>query len=474
MPEPLPYPFTPRRPMPPVRIFDLVQKVTFIGPDVLVGFFPDAPVNPIPIQMLAMVGTGSGNIVFVDIGIGSVDGGAGANDDGGFACPAAYLAPRLFDMNDYIVDPIPPQISNVAATAIDGGLDLGAATLLATADATTAAGAPLPTVDRQAATFSTPLASTGLPLDTVSCYAIPTGADICVTGGLVQKGVAQNETFVATYQGPIPVFSEASGSLSGTSLQIPSAGDLTLVDDGLLASEGADGGNLTVELIDGAGACGDYGIAGVSATAITLSPPPSCASGSVIVTIVASGNKPYTVQGTSTGFLNQLWPMDGTLHLVTSTRWHYPADLIAMLHGAEQLTDLVLGPIPAGAASGSSVTAPRADGEDSAALDSAFGLALRGPLGVADVGDAGVDGGFAFIPAPGATWSFSVSNGIQPLTVGPTGVDTVSADSLIDGMAAYTDNDGGTPHVYASYRGGNALIELVPSVANAADLFVFH
>ena len=90
------------------------------------------------------------------------------------------------------------------------------------------------------------------------------------------------------------------------------------------------------------------------------------------------------MQGTSTGFLNQLWPMDGTLHLVSSRRWHYPADLIAMLRGAEQLADYVLGPIgPTQPADGSSVTFPRGDGADSDALDSAFGLALIGPLGIA-------------------------------------------------------------------------------------------
>ncbi len=59
----------------------------------------------------------------------------------------------------------------------------------------------------------------------------------------------------------------------------------------------------------------------------------------------------------------------------------------------------------------------------------------------------------------------------------PTGIDPQAADSLIDGMAAYTDLDAGPsgiPHVYASYLGGNAMVELVPTDGNSRDLFVFH
>jgi len=155
-----------------------------------------------------------------------------------------------------------------------------------------------------------------------------------------------------------------------------------------------------------------------------------------------------------------------------------------MLRGAEQLADLVLGPIPAQAAPGSLVTFPRDGGGDSDALDSAFGLALIGPLGVAAEPDAGVDagvmmldGGLEVVPLPGATWSFNVTNGVQPLLVNPTAAGgQLPGDSLIDGMASYTELDGGAlvPHVFASFRGGNALVELVPSVADPLDLYIFH
>ncbi len=317
----------------------------------------------------------------------------------------------------------------------------------------------------------------------MSCYALAIGSQICVTDGLIQKGVAENEILIATYQGSLPGLAGVAGTLSGTSLQISGAGDLTQINGGLLASEGADGGNLTVQLSSGSQGCGAYGISAVSPGSLTLSSPRRVVArqASVAVTIVASGKKPFTVQGTSIGFQNQLWPMDGTLHFVTYQRWQYPADLIGMLRGAQQLADYVLGPIPSGPAPGSLLTFPRDDGADSEALDSVFGLALYGPLGYPLEPDAGVDGGIAFdaglevAPLPGASWSFNVTNGVTPLAVNPTGIDPQAADSVIDGMAAYTDLDGGgVPHVYASFRGGNALIELVPSDANSRDLFVFH
>ncbi len=382
LPEPLPYPFTPRRAMPPVRIFDFVQKVAFIGPGVTV--ISDDLVNPVTFDTLAMVGTGSGDIVYVDIGIGRPDAGTGSDDAGQFACPAAYLAPRLVDISDYIANPVPPQISDVAVTYIDGGPSLGEITQLTAPVALTAQGSALPTTDRQDAGFVTPLGSDGLAIAPLSCYALPIGSQICVTGGMVQKGVAESESFIVTYEGSLPGLNFVPGTLSGSNLQITSAGDLTQINGGLLASEGP-AGNLTVQLAG----CGQYGISGVTAGSLTLSSAPTCGSNAVFATVVASGGKPYTVLGTTTGFLDQLWPMDGTLHLAIGKRWQYPADLIGMLHGAEQLADFVLGPIPAPAAPGSLVTFPRDGGGDSDALDSSFGLALSGPLGVAAEPDAG-------------------------------------------------------------------------------------
>jgi len=86
-----------------------------------------------------------------------------------------------------------------------------------------------------------------------------------------------------------------------------------------------------------------------------------------------------------------------------------------------------------------------------------------------------LDGGGEVAPLPGAYWSFNVSNGVFPLTVNPTAVQ--AADSLIDGMAAYTSLDAGgvlVPHVFASYRGGNAMVELIPTDGDPSDLYVFH
>ena len=480
LPEPLPYPFIPRRPMPPVRIFDFVQRVAFIGPNVAVTATQDGLVTPVAFQMLAMVGTGSGDIVYVDIGIGRPDAGTGADDAGEFACPAAYLAPRLLDINDYITNPVPPEISEVSAVNLDGGPSLGEVTQVAAPVALTALGAALPTTDRLDAGFSTPLGTNGLAMTPLSCYALAIGSQICVTEGLMQKGVAEAETFVATYNGSLPGLAGIPGTLNGSSLQITSAGDLIQINGGLLSSEGADGGNLMVQLIDGSGDCGAYGISAVATGSLTLSSPPTCASGPVEATVVASNGKPFTVQGTTTGFLDQLWPMDGTLHLVIGKRWQYPANLIGMVHGAQQLADFVLGPIPAQAAPGSSLTFPRDGGADSDALDSSFGLALSGPLGIAAEPDAGtglivLDGGGEVAPLPGAYWSFNVSNGVFPLTVNPTAVQ--AADSLIDGMAAYTSLDAGgvlVPHVFASYRGGNAMVELIPTDGDPSDLYVFH
>ncbi len=106
--EPLPYPFKPRRPMPPVRVFDIVQQVTFIGPDVVVA--SDQLTTPIPFQMLAMVGTASGNLVYIDIGIGRPDAEQRRRTMlARFRLPGGLsLAPRLVDVSDYITDPDSP------------------------------------------------------------------------------------------------------------------------------------------------------------------------------------------------------------------------------------------------------------------------------------------------------------------------------------------------------------------------------
>jgi hypothetical protein len=156
-------------------------------------------------------------------------------------------------------------------------------------------------------------------------------------------------------------------------------------------------------------------------------------------------------------------------------RWQYPSNLIAMARAAQQLADVVFGP-PAEPALGSPLPQPRLDGHDSDALDSPLGLALIGPLG-----DAAVDGGVGtvgsdagpfpgVVPQQGAYWTFQVSSAVAPVAVNPP-----DSSSYVESMTAYLDPyDGGTPHVYGSYRGGNALIELDPRIAYDFGILEIH
>ena len=266
----------PRRPMPPVRIFDYVERVSFVGPDVLVSNSETQLLTPVPFQMLAIVGTGSGDMVYVDIGIGRPDAAQLARIDAGqFALPGGLLGPtagghqRLHHRTRF-----PPRSPASRPAPSMGARDPGAVTaqLVAPRGLSQPMADPPPSTDRLGASFVTPLGSDGLALDTLSCYSIPIGSQVCVTGGLVQKGTAQTEFFVATYQGSLPNLAEISANLNGSSLQISSAGDLTQINGGLLISEGADGGNLTRSAVGHqAAAVGDHGIfGGVTPTSLTL------------------------------------------------------------------------------------------------------------------------------------------------------------------------------------------------------------
>lgn len=466
LPEPLPYPFTPRRPLPPVRIIgSIATQLTYLGPNLQVSWQNADLPSPVPIQELAVVGTAGGDMVFIDVGVGSVDGGSGSSGSGFFPCPVTQLAPRLLDQNDYLQHPITPQVFLVSALDSAGGSSLGAAVLLtAPPSVVTASGTPVPTFDRLDAGFSTVLGIANVPLPTVSCYGLPSGSQICLTAGMLQKGVAEDEAYAATYEGAIGGLAGVAGTLTGNSLQLAGL-DATQVAGGLLLRES---GNVTIELTSGGGVCGDYGLSAVAAAGLTLSPSPhtSCASGPVSATFFASGAKPFTLTGTGSGFFPALWSTDGTLQLVPGHRWHYPANLIAMVRGAQQLADLVFSPLPDVLAAGSSLAAPRADGHDSDALDAPFAMAFVGPLGSAL--DGGVDAGV--LPQRGASWTFSTSSAVLPLAVNP-----IDGSSLIDGMAAYIDLvDGGTPHLYGSYRGGNALIEIDPRDAYSPSILEIH
>ena len=480
LPEPLPYPFVPRRVEPPVRVGGLVQQVTFIGPELEVSAFATDLPGPAPIQELAIAGTAVGDMFYIDLGAGTVDGGP-LGDAGIFPCPPTLLAPRLVDINDYLLTPVGPEIDSILATDPDGGQTLGTPALEAAPVALTALGGALPQTDRLGAGFDGGPGTAGTALPILSCYSLPSEAQLCVTSGLVQKGVAEDEQFVVTYGGALQDASELTVSLAGNTLTAAGV-DFTALSGGLLQTEQA---NLTVVLSGAAGACGAYGISAVTSAALTLQPSGAtgCGAGLFFATIYASGAKPFTVLGTTTGFVNALWPADGTLHLVPSRRWHYPVDLIHMAGAAEQLADFVFGPLPGmAAAPGSSLTVPRPDGRDSDALDSPFGLALWGPLGSGS-NDAGViasiDGGY-FEPLPGARWGFTVTSGVQALAVNPSAAFSADgADSLIDGMASYIDvgdagADGGVPHVFGAYRGGNALIELDPEQAYGGGILAFH
>ncbi|MHB8420800.1 MAG: hypothetical protein ACYDCL_22220 [Myxococcales bacterium] len=469
LPAPLPYPFqrSPARPMPPVRVNGIVRSLAFAGPSLSVGQFNGSLTNPVPIQVALIAGTTVGDMAYIDVGFGSDLGGTGS-DGGGYPCPPAYFAPRIFDQTDYV-----PGLGNAAisaVTAVDGsGASLSFA---ANADQPmTAAGKPLPASDRLGAPFAVAPAGHAA----VTCYGVPGAAadafDLCVTDGMVQHGAAEDETITVTYQGAISGLAGLGGSVNGATLQSNAGLDFTTY---LAAADGGPGllvaqpQNLVVDVTAGGTACGDYLIASVQPSSLTLAPessgpPLACAQGNVTFTVLAGGAAPYSVQGTESGFIG-LWPADGTLHFVEKGRWQYPADLIGMARGAQQLTDLVYGPIPSAAAPGSTLAPPRP--EDYDALDSAFGLALFGVPSTLD----GPDGGLpdAGVAAPGTAVTLTVVSGVQPLAVNPE--DT---SALIDAMAAYTDQ-GGIPHVYGSYRGNNTLVELNPDEAIFSALTEIH
>ncbi len=474
LPAPLPYPFdrSLAPPLPPVRVYGIVTSLQFVGPGMTVGSFDSSVANPVPIQDALIAGTTDGDLAYIDLGFGFGDGGTGNDDGGGYACPPAYFAPRIFDVNDYQSPPVYAGISNVAATAGNGA----ALTFTANSDLpTTASGVALPldAGDRLGHAFVT-FPSTQLP---VTCYGTPPGVDgggafeLCLTDGMVQHGAADDETFTVEYEGPIGGLQAQPGSVNGATLQ---SGANVQLQTYLGPSDGGAGvlvtqaQNLTVSVTTSEGVdCGNYLITGVGADTLTLAPtsdgqPLSCATGTVTFSVLAGGSTPYTVAGSESGFMG-LWPGDGTLHFVQSGRWQYPSDLIAMAQGAQQLTDMVLGPIAAAAAPGSVLTAPRP--EDYQALQSAFGLALKGtPPSAVAVADGGtVDDGGA-----GTSITFLVTSAVSPLVVNPE--DT---SALIDSMASYTD-PGGARHLFASYRGNNTIVILDPDEAIYTAITEIH
>ncbi len=454
LPAPLPYPFqmSPDRLLPPVEVGGIVTALAFTGANLQVSQFSTVLSTPVPIQMALIAGTANGDLFFIDLGVGWKGGGTG-QVDGGFPCPPAYLAPRLLDENDYLPNPTLPAIQNVAATdgtgtAIEGfGQNSD--------QPVTASGAALSSSDRL-----------GAPLPSgATCWGA-SGFDVCLTAGMVQHGVARNESFTVTYQGPVGgplgALTAAPGTVSGATLTPAAGGDLTAYLGGLLPAQQA---NLIVSMAS----CGDYLLSAVEPDSLSLAAIPggaplSCAQGAVTFSVLAGGAKPYTVVGSASGFTG-LWPADGSLHLVKTGRWQYPADLIAMGKGAEQLVDLVFGPQPTSAAPGSTLSVPRP--EDYDALDSSFGLAVRGRPGGAAANAGTPDGGTTVITR-GASVTFSVTNGVQALSVNPE-----DGSALIDSMASYED-PGGLHHVFASYRGNNALVDMNPNAATVTSLVEEH
>ena len=485
LPAPLPYPFVQSldRPLPPVRISGIVHAMAFTGPAMEVGGFSTTTASSIPLQVALIVGTDEGDFFYLDLGFGSPGGGT-ESVDGGYPCPPSYFAPRLVDLTDYGAGTTEPGVTGIAASD-----NTGAALPLpvVTEDSPlTSSGAPLaaPLIDRLGQPLvTTPAISpaTGT-LPAVSCYGFAAGSELCLTGGMVQHGAAENENFSVQYEGSLPGLSGQPGTLSGAQLESRAAIDFTSYlpeapgAAGVVAAEAAQ---LGVDVWTAGGQfCGDYGLAAVSPSTLTLAPiggsPIGCAQGVVTFTVFALdrpgvAGKPYTVSGSESGFIG-LWPDDGTLHFVRTGRWQYPADLIAMGRSAEQLTDLVLGPVASSPAPGSSLAPPRP--EDYDALDAAFGLAVKGPLGPPL--PRSLDGGAVIGSAPGVTpqrgaaWLFSTTSGVEPLNVSPA--DT---SSLIEGMASYIDTTGDR-HVYGTYRGGSALIELNPVAASYAALNEVH
>ncbi|MHB1846487.1 MAG: hypothetical protein ACYCWW_16820, partial [Deltaproteobacteria bacterium] len=467
VPAPLPYPFvaSPDRPLPPIRLAGtIVTSLAFVGPGMRIGGFSTALTTNIPVQYALIAGTADGALVYLDIGIGNADGGTGPLASGAYSCPPAFFAPRILDENDYLPSPPLPAISQVAGGLADGG---ALPTFETSPDAPlTADGGPVPAADR----LGQPFASNGA--SPISCYSIAVGSDICFTSGFVQHGAANDETYTVVYQGAIGSLSGEPGSVSGASLTSQAGIDFTTylpeakADAGVVLEEA---GNLGVDIVtSGGAACGDYGISQVTASGLTLTElaggsPLSCAQGTGTFTVFARA-KPYTVTGSESGFVG-VWPDDGSLHLVETGRWQYPADLIGMAHSAQELTDLVFGPVPSAPAAGSSLTPPRPEDYDS--LDSAFGLALLGPLGPPLESASPLDGGpgsaanrpSGVTPSRGAQITFSVSSGVLPLTVNPA-----DNSALIESMVSYLDANKAR-HLYASYWGGSALIELNPEEA---------
>ena len=475
LPAPLPYPFDPSQapPLPPVRVYGIVTSLTFVGPGMTVGSFDSAITNPVAIQDALIAGTTDGDLAYIDLGFGSSTGGTGNDDGGGYPCPPAYLAPRIFDQNDYQSPPVYAGISNVAATDSAGA----ALTFAANADLpNTASGQPLTPDggDR----FGSVLVTLPPGHAPVTCYGTAPGLDgggafeLCLTDGMVQHGAADDETFTVAYEGPIGGLQGQPGTVNGATLQ---SGANVELETYLGPSDGGPGilvtqqSNLSVSITTAAGVpCGNYQIAGVGADTLTLAAtssgqPLSCATGTVTFSVLAGGSTPYTVAGAESGFIG-LWPADGTLHFVQSGRWQYPADLIGMAKGAQQLTDLVLGSIPATPAAGSTLSPPRQ--EDYQALEFAFGLALKGtpPESALALPDGGTeDGG-----AAGTSITFLVASAVSPLVVNPE--DT---SSLIDSMAAFTD-PGGARHLFASYRGNNTIVILDPDEAIYTAITEIH
>jgi hypothetical protein len=460
---PVPYPFQrANRVLPPVRVYGIVQSLAFTGPGLNVGSFNASLPTAVPVQDALIVGTTVGDLDYIDIGFGSEFGGTGNGDGGGYPCPPAYFAPRILDQADYVAGLATPSITAVSATN-GSGTSLGFA---ANGDQPmTSDGGVLPQYDRLGKSFL--VAPSGHAA--VTCYGAPGAAagsfDVCVTDGMVQHGAAEDETITITYRGAISGLGGLAGTVNGATLESSASTDLSTYLNGLLVLQQP---NLEVTVNGPSGACGGYLVASVQSSSLTLVPesggsPLSCAQGSVTFTVAAGGDAPYAVQGSESGFLG-LWPANGTLRFVTTGRWQYPADLIAMGRGAQQLADIVYGTTPAGTAPGSALAT--LGPHDDAALDAAFGLALMGvpPGGGVDGGapDGGVDA------APGTTITLTVVSGVSPLSVNPE--DT---SALIDAMASYTDT-GGVPHVYASYRGNNTLIELNPDEAIFSALSEIH
>ncbi len=354
VPEPLPAPFVPRRPLPPVRVDGIVTSLAFVGPALAVGGFSGSLPAPVPSQVALIAGTTVGDLDYIDVGIGTPLGGT-ADGGGGWPCPPAYFAPRILDQSDYVPGLAAATIGSV--NAVDGaGVALD---FVSNSDVpVTSDGGALPAADRQGAAFNVAPAGQA----PVTCYGLSVAPansfDVCVTDGMVQHGAAEDENVTVTYEGALPGLSGLGGSVNGATLSFTAPGDLAtyLGADGGAGPLVTDQANLAVQVTASGAACGSYAIASVQPSSLTLAPQPAgpalaCAQGSVTFSVVAGGGTPYLVQGTESGFLG-LWPADGTLQLVTPGRWQYPADLVGMARGAQQLADMVFGPQPASAAPG--------------------------------------------------------------------------------------------------------------------------